>query len=159
MTAEESEVFRFFPGFEVKKACPYGLPKIKVMRTINAKEKNMKKKLLLITGLLVLATAVFAMEAESMMTYSGRLAAVGYRYEGKYKGQTVANTLQSVESTKPSKDHWELINRVLNKYDTEKGDTFGIIIAFTRGGVYSFICEYTSATEYKYWFFEAKPRL
>jgi hypothetical protein len=40
--------------------------KSKVMRTINAKEKRMKKKLLLITGLLVLATAVFAEAREKI---------------------------------------------------------------------------------------------
>jgi hypothetical protein len=121
----------------------------------------MKKKLLLITGLLVLATAAFA-EDEVMWTSSGRRAEVSYEYLGQYYGQKAANVAVSTagRNSKPSADHWDLVRKVLNKYDTEKGDTVMIVMGFffshTIPTVSVFICEYTSATQYDYWFFEKR---
>jgi hypothetical protein len=124
------------------------------------KEKKMKKKLFLIAGLLVLATAVFGYDSETMWTSSGRSAVVGCDYYGKYMGKIIVSNFISsgrFRSTKPSTEHWELINRVLNKYDTEKGDTFMIGIVFSGNyTVGSFVCEFTSATQYNYWFLETK---
>jgi hypothetical protein len=125
----------------------------------------MKKKLLLITGLLLLATAAFAFDREKVMRNlefqdmwisSGSKAFVIYCYAEKYESQTLVNNMISTgdSSPKPSGEYWELINKVLNGYDTAKGDTFVIVITFFGGTTTgSFICEYTSATKYNYWFF------
>jgi hypothetical protein len=122
----------------------------------------MKKKLLLITGLLVLAaTAVFGRDSETVWTSSGRMAIINSDYKGKYKGQTLADGPghEIYGSTKPSGAFLELVKRTLNGYDTAEGDTFEILIVLDADmSIYLqkwglFYCEYTSATEYNYWFF------
>jgi hypothetical protein len=131
----------------------------------------MKKKLFLITGLMLLATAVFADDMEVMWTSSGRMALVLYQYMGQYKGQEAVsyNVVKSAKFriSKPSADHWDIVREVLNKYDTEKGDTFLIMMGFaitptstTLPSTFTeVICEFSSATEYHYWVFEGKTGL
>jgi hypothetical protein len=118
----------------------------------------MKKKLLLITGMLLIATAGFAVEWETMRTSSGREAFVMYGYMGKDESQTLLDDLIPAKSqpTKPSEDYWEIINKVLSKYDIAEGDTFSMIITFQLSTTFTlFICKFTSAIDYEYWAFAA----
>jgi hypothetical protein len=88
---------------------------------------------------------------------------VYYWDAGRYQGQKKANYFTAGPETGandreavPNNIHWECINYVLRRWVPHTGDT--LVISMTpAGGNYStfnFVCEFTSATQYKYWFFE-----
>jgi hypothetical protein len=119
-----------------------------------ARRVAMKKKLLLIMGLLVLATAVFAQDSEIMWTSSGRRANVGYAYLGKYEGQARANNIANdynYNYVQPTNEHLEIIRWALNKYNYTVGDTFLVFFSLSRGVYYTAYCEFTTSERYKYW--------
>ena len=45
---------------------------------------------------------------------------------------------------------WEAVNNALARYNTRRGDTYQVYLAEPGPGIFVY-CEFTSATEYKYW--------
>jgi hypothetical protein len=121
----------------------------------------MKRKLLLIASLMLLATAAFSKDMEVMWTSSGRQALVGCKYKGKNNGQFEADVearMPGFIRATPDKDHFEIIHWALNKYNYTAGDTFYVYFSYFSmyaGGDYVAICEFTSARNYNYWFYQA----
>jgi hypothetical protein len=115
------------------------------------------KKIVFFSVFLLLSTIVFG-EGTTVNTSNGPYL-VSYFYEGRNQGQHQADTAVRWGGTRstPSKVHWECINYILGLYQQTAGDTF--VITMTPGWYRSaynfrFVCEFTSATRYNYWFFE-----
>jgi hypothetical protein len=121
----------------------------------------MKKiALLVLAGVLV---TVMPLVAELVYTSEGYYQA-SIDYIGKYRGQEFANTTLSnlpkmytnvrigIDNVKLSKGQRELVYELLSRYETSKGDTFGICFSSNFAyDAYFLVCEYISATEYTYW--------
>jgi hypothetical protein len=115
------------------------------------------KKTIFVFVLMLFTTVVFGLD--DVRTSTG-VYWVGYNYKGKYQGEKRAawwSDEYEFKESIPHKSHWECINYVLSMYTPTKGDTFEISITksytYIKEGFW-FVCEYISATEYKYWFFE-----
>jgi hypothetical protein len=90
---------------------------------------------------------------------------VSYWYEGKNQGQSRTNWFLAGPETGggctisvPNKIHWECLNYILSMLTPTKGDTF--VVGIKKPGSFtsfSFVCEFTSATQYNYWFVEHPP--
>ena len=53
---------------------------------------------------------------------------------------------------KLTKGQWECVNRLLSQYECTNGDTFYIVIATLDGNnIWNITCEFTSATQYRWW--------
>jgi ATP-dependent phosphoenolpyruvate carboxykinase len=128
------------------------------------------KKTFVFVLLCALWTPLFAeseyIEFEKVYTSEGYYRAY-IKYKGLYQGLSWADVIalnddftrsqgwRNTPNVKLSKGQWEVVNYMLKRYESKKGDTFLItIIPWASGGnkwtIY-FVCEYTSKTEYTYW--------
>jgi hypothetical protein len=119
----------------------------------------MKKTFFITVFILVLSMGLFAQVDATINTSEGTYDCA-ITYNGVYKGQEVANTLQSLtyyprERTKPSEGQWQCVYKMLERYKKSTGDTFTIRIDNPRTGrtVVSVTVEYTSDTKSIYWAF------
>jgi hypothetical protein len=119
------------------------------------------KKVLFILLLMLLAASGFARDSGYI------IASDWYNYYficdnlGVYKGQGMANTLASSwPRTNPTNVHLEVINKVLNRYNTRTGEAYLIYFAQVWEGraarEWWCVCEYTSNTSYNYWLFRGE---
>ena len=77
-------------------------------------------------------------------------------YRGQNNGKEVASEEISDSSPldKISNGQLECVNRMLNQYKNNKGDTYKIYIEWLMGGYWrrvSVVCEFTSDKNYRYW--------
>jgi hypothetical protein len=115
------------------------------------------KKVLFILVLALLVVSVFAID--------GYIRASDWYnyyficdYAGMYAGQGRADSLtRQYSRTQPAKVHLEVINEVLDHYNTEIGETYLVFLTKVwdgqSAGAWYCVCEFTSNTRYKYWFF------
>jgi hypothetical protein len=114
------------------------------------------KKAVFVLLLMLLVTAVFAQESSFIYinTSEGR-----YRCTIIYNGQNKLESLcSSYESfTWPvdrlSKGHWECVQRMLDNYQTTRGDTFSVGIQWLVGTemkTLCVICEFSSDKQYRW---------
>jgi len=126
------------------------------------------KKTAFITVFILLTTTVFAEEQllindEAIVSSNGILYSVGLVYNGKNNGQKQANDINKSMQMVPygerlsslSKEQFEIINKILNRYNTSTGDTFSFLLkkVYNNNFVVMVICEMTSSTQYKWWAF------
>jgi len=134
------------------------------------------KKIVFITVFILLTTTIFAEEQllidnEQIRSSNGNLYSVDLIYEGKNNGQKSANdTYKSIQMTREmtgatwygeqlrslSDEQFEIIKKILNRYNISTGDTFSFLLKKVNNNVNNFvimvICEITSSTQnsYKY---------
>lgn len=114
-------------------------------------------------------TNLFAQEVDFFSTewINGEFFSAGIWFEGKNKGQSwydslVANNVSTenfeyywYHDVKLTKEEWNCINRLLNRFTTAAGETYRILIAPEIGYIGRrqtwIIVEFTSNTQYKYW--------
>jgi hypothetical protein len=116
------------------------------------------RKAFFVLMFVLVSAGVFA-EGIVVNTSAGRYL-VSYFYEGKNQGQKEADDMVKWGGKRsiPSAIHWECINYVLRIYQPTIGDTFTITMTpgwYRSTYAFDFVCEYTSATKYNYWFFES----
>jgi hypothetical protein len=115
------------------------------------------KKVFFVFVFMLFTTLVFG-EGTEVNTSEGPYL-VSYFYEGRNQGQRQADIAVAWggKGSKPSAVHWECLNYILRKYQTTTGDTFVVTVTpgwYRSTYMYRFVCEFTSATRYNYWFFE-----
>jgi hypothetical protein len=126
------------------------------------------KKAFFVIVFVLLATAVFGQQnvvgvvRNDLVKTSAGEYIVAFVYDGKNHGQKWVNLYTSEEfngkSSVPTNQHWECINFIFRNYFSThtRGDTFHFMLFDRRSDIYDgfvFICEFTSATQYNYWFF------
>jgi len=123
------------------------------------------KRTIFVLVFILLATVVFAqvqtlIYGERVYSSNGNLYTVGLAYyEEKYGGQQWAQKVDKNEYERLSfisNEQFEMINKILGRYQKNVGDTFGVVLSTNTGTAYSIICEMTSNTQYKWWAFRYK---
>jgi hypothetical protein len=136
----------------------------------------MPKKAWIAAALLLLAAAAWGQEIHVETSEGVYICTIAYR--GRYCGQRVWNEYffirddawyESYSRSSPSlppppplippdetnikltKIQWEVVNKLLARYDSRRGDTYEIIFSSDNNWRYIAICEYTSTTKYVSW--------
>jgi hypothetical protein len=118
-----------------------------------------KKTILMIAALLLIGSMVFAKE---QFWVGDTLVGIEYirNNGGEQNFATYMFRSISARDSKPTGYHWDCLRRALGRYRTRRGEVYSITISppdtQTRYVYYMFICEFTSDTEYTYWFFESE---
>jgi hypothetical protein len=119
-----------------------------------------KKTILLITGVLLIGSVVFAGE---QFWVEDTLVGIDYIQSNGGGLDLAVYTFQALKNarfSKPTSHHLECLRRALGRYETRRGEVYEIIISpratQTRYVGYVFICEFTSNTVYNYWFIEGE---
>jgi len=112
--------------------------------------------------LFLLTTTTIFGEIYDVRTSNG-LYWVSYFYDGQNRGQTRANWMVADPNIgggrrnwTPDHEHWECLNYIIGMLNPKKGDTY--VINISRPGnvfdnvIYTFVIEFTSSTQYIYWF-------
>lgn len=115
---------------------------------------------------LIFVTSVFAEEGDPFyLRTSNGLFVVSYSYYGQNQGKERNLFLEDgwgYRTWTPEKHHWECLNYIIDRLRPVKGATYSITIRrpgnaqtwdeFLDITSYSFIIEFTSPTQYIYWF-------
>jgi len=118
--------------------------------------------------LFFVTTTIFGEEFEvyDVKTSDG-LYSIIYHYDGQNRGQTRANWMIADPNIgggerpwTPDKAHLECLNYIIGMLKPKKGDTYVITIrrptyswnTLLYGVRYTFVIEFTSSTQYIYWF-------
>jgi len=124
----------------------------------------MRKTFFMFIFILLVTTSAFG-KVFDVITSKG-LFWVTYFYDGQYQGQKRANWEvdpkdgNGGKTWTPEREHWECLNYIISLLRPNSGDTY--VIGITRPGnpwdmpwdtvLYTFVIEFTSTTQYKYWF-------